>query len=77
VEDEEEVTISGSRIHSKGTAKDYLRPETQLSGFLQHVRVPSCFDKFNGLTGPLIEFHARIHDIAVLAADVEFWCSPR
>jgi hypothetical protein len=67
MEDDEEISISGGKIHSKkrkGTAKDYPRPETWSSCFLQYVRILSCFDKYNSLTSTLIEFHARILELS-------------
>jgi hypothetical protein len=67
VVEEEEISVSGGKIRTKkrtGTTKDYPNPEVWSAGFLQYIAVLSRFDKYNGLTYPLINFHARIMDLA-------------
>jgi hypothetical protein len=67
VVEEEEISVSGGKIRTKkrtGTTKDYPNPDTWSAGFLQYIAVLSRFDKYHGLTYPLINFHARIMDLA-------------
>src|ERR1700722_20146806 len=65
-DEEEEISVSGGKIRTKkrtGTTKDYPNPDTWSAGFLQYIAVLSRFDKYHGLTYPLINFHARIMDL--------------
>ncbi|KAN0079533.1 hypothetical protein V8E54_004747 [Elaphomyces granulatus] len=66
-EDEDEVSFIDGKLRTKkrtGTTKDYPQPSTWSRAFIQYVSILSEFEKFNGLTRPLLTFHERIMDLA-------------
>ena len=66
-EDDDEVPFIDGKLRTKkrtGTTKDYPQPSTWSRAFIQYVSILSEFEKFNGLTRPLLTFHERIMDLA-------------
>ena len=66
IEDEEEISVSGGKLRAKkctGTAKNYPHSNVWSASFLQYIAVLSHFEKYSGLTHPLINFHACIMEL--------------
>ena len=66
-DDDEEISVTGGKLRAKkrsGTVKDYPRPDVWSESFLEYIAILSRFDKYNGLTHPLINFHRRIMDLS-------------
>jgi hypothetical protein len=66
-DDDDEISVTGGKLRAKkrsGTAKDYPRPDVWSEAFLQYIAILSRFDKYNGLTYPLILFHGHIMDLS-------------
>ena len=59
IEDDDEVLLL-DRL-----TKHYPQPMTWSRAFLQYVSILSEFEKFNGLTSPLLSFHSRIMDLSL------------
>jgi hypothetical protein len=70
-EDGDEVSFVDGKLRTKkrtGTTKDYPQPIIWSRAFIQYVSILSEFEKFNGLTRPLLSFHDRIMDLSLTYA---------